>query len=351
MAALYVNNLSGVISGAISDVATQLTLTTGTGVNFPSPTGGDYFLLTLAGLDIDGKEISWEVIKVTTRSTDVLAIERGFESTTAVSWISGSRVEMRMTAGQAGQFEAKYTQAEVDAALALKADAAATTTSLDGKVDDAQVLTDVPAGALFTDTDTVYSHPATHAWSEIDTTPTTLAGYGITDGGGGTFTVDDIENAPMLVGSLSGSDEFLMSNAGTMQKASFADVLWYVEQLGSFLDSDGGWLTGGSLHALDFAGYYMGSSDDAVLYSDGADVLLDLGGSHDFVIRDGTSERFRFRDGGELNVVTGSVDLDVGEYQLAGTALTTGFTYFRALTQATYDGLTPDANTIYFING
>lgn len=33
-------------------------------------------------------------------------------------------------------------------------------TALDGKVDDSQVLTDVPSGALFTDT--VYTHPATH---------------------------------------------------------------------------------------------------------------------------------------------------------------------------------------------
>ena len=33
-------------------------------------------------------------------------------------------------------------------------------TALDNKVDDSQVLTNVPAGALFTDT--VYTHPATH---------------------------------------------------------------------------------------------------------------------------------------------------------------------------------------------
>ena len=36
-------------------------------------------------------------------------------------------------------------------------------TALDGKVDDSQVLTDVPVGALFTDNDTVYEHPATHS--------------------------------------------------------------------------------------------------------------------------------------------------------------------------------------------
>ena len=41
--------------------------------------------------------------------------------------------------------------------------------ALDGKVDDSQVLTNVPSGALFTDTDTdtVYTHPSNHAISVI----------------------------------------------------------------------------------------------------------------------------------------------------------------------------------------
>jgi hypothetical protein len=39
--------------------------------------------------------------------------------------------------------------------------------ALDGKVDDSQVLTNVPSGALFTDTNTVYTHPSNHAISVI----------------------------------------------------------------------------------------------------------------------------------------------------------------------------------------
>jgi len=39
------------------------------------------------------------------------------------------------------------------------------TTALAGKVDDSQVLTDVPSGAVFTDT--VYSHPTAHSISEV----------------------------------------------------------------------------------------------------------------------------------------------------------------------------------------
>lgn len=46
---------------------------------------------------------------------------------------------------------------------------------------------------------------------------------------------------------------------------------------------------------------------------------------------------------GTTNVSTAS------DLQVEGSALMTGFKRFRSLTQATYDGLTPDANTIYFI--
>lgn len=44
--------------------------------------------------------------------------------------------------------------------------------ALDGKVDDAQVLTDVPLGAVFTDT--IYTHPAEHAIAEITGLQTAL---------------------------------------------------------------------------------------------------------------------------------------------------------------------------------
>ncbi len=47
-------------------------------------------------------------------------------------------------------------------------------TALDGKIDDSQVLTNVPSGALFTDTNTVYTHPANHAISVITGLQTAL---------------------------------------------------------------------------------------------------------------------------------------------------------------------------------
>jgi len=68
------------------------------------------------------------------------------------------------------------------------------TIDLDGKVDDSQVLTNVPAGAVFTDT--VYTHPATHSISEVaglqaelDTLETDLNSININMDGGNANSV------------------------------------------------------------------------------------------------------------------------------------------------------------------
>jgi hypothetical protein len=63
---------------------------------FPSPTGGDFFLLTLTQ---PGVESSWEIVKVTARSTDTLTVVRAQEGTSAAAWASGSKAELRLTAG------------------------------------------------------------------------------------------------------------------------------------------------------------------------------------------------------------------------------------------------------------
>ena len=49
-------------------------------------------------------------------------------------------------------------------------------TALNGKVDNAQVLTNVPAGAKFTDTNTIYTHPSTHPISVVSGLQTALNG-------------------------------------------------------------------------------------------------------------------------------------------------------------------------------
>lgn len=99
MPQLFANNAYSSLSASLGASGTSLTLATGTGSRFPSPTGGNYFLLTLIGLDSNGNENSWEIVKVTGRASDVLTIVRAQESTTAVAWASGTRAELRSTAG------------------------------------------------------------------------------------------------------------------------------------------------------------------------------------------------------------------------------------------------------------
>ena len=56
MTQLFKNNASGVLSVAATAIATTLTLGAGQGALFPNPSGGDHFLATLIGLDVNGNE-------------------------------------------------------------------------------------------------------------------------------------------------------------------------------------------------------------------------------------------------------------------------------------------------------
>jgi hypothetical protein len=94
MSILYTNNAATNLSASILSSATSLTVTSGTGVLFPSPTNGDYFLVTLQG--ISGTPT--EIVKVTARSTDTFTIVRGQEGTTASAFTGGDKVELRITA-------------------------------------------------------------------------------------------------------------------------------------------------------------------------------------------------------------------------------------------------------------
>ena len=93
---LFTNNASSTLASGIANSATSLTLATGTGALFPTPTGGDWFLLTLTQV---ATETSWEIVKCTARSTDTLTIVRAQEGTTAAAWSNAAKAELRVTAG------------------------------------------------------------------------------------------------------------------------------------------------------------------------------------------------------------------------------------------------------------
>jgi hypothetical protein len=93
---LFANNATSILAAPISNSATTLVLTSGTGALFPSPGAGQYFMVTLydaaTGL-ID------EIMTCTARSTDTLTVTRGSEGTSPRAWLAGDIVANLNTAG------------------------------------------------------------------------------------------------------------------------------------------------------------------------------------------------------------------------------------------------------------
>jgi hypothetical protein len=87
------NNAFATLAAGINSSATSITLTSGQGARFPTLTASDYFYATL----IDTSN-NLEIVKCTARSTDVLTVVRGQESTTARAYVTGDRIEIRITA-------------------------------------------------------------------------------------------------------------------------------------------------------------------------------------------------------------------------------------------------------------
>ena len=87
------NNAFGTLASGINSSATSITLTTGQGARFPILSAGDYFYATL----VDTSN-NLEIVKCTARSTDVLTVVRGQETTTARAYSTGDRIEIRLTA-------------------------------------------------------------------------------------------------------------------------------------------------------------------------------------------------------------------------------------------------------------
>ena len=96
MSVLFTNNAATVLASGISNSATSLTVASGTGIQFPSPTGVDYFLVTLQSISTGQSEI----VKVTSKSTDTFTIVRAQESTIAIAFLTNDYVQLRITAGE-----------------------------------------------------------------------------------------------------------------------------------------------------------------------------------------------------------------------------------------------------------
>lgn len=92
MAVLIANNARSALVGAIGALDTSITITSGTETLFPTPTGSDYFYVTIESSD----KTTREIVKCTAKSSNVLTIVRAQDGTTANIFAAGSVVELRI---------------------------------------------------------------------------------------------------------------------------------------------------------------------------------------------------------------------------------------------------------------
>ena len=91
----FTNFAATTLASGINGVVTSLTVATGTGALFPTLVGAQYFYCVLADA---ATGTTREVIKVTARSTDTFTITRAQDGTTGQTYITGDKVELRLTA-------------------------------------------------------------------------------------------------------------------------------------------------------------------------------------------------------------------------------------------------------------
>lgn len=91
---LFADNASSLLASGITNVQTTLTVTATQGALFPAPGAGQIFVGTIE--DTGG---NIEIVWVTGRTGDTMTIVRAQESTAAAAFASGSRFEIRCTAG------------------------------------------------------------------------------------------------------------------------------------------------------------------------------------------------------------------------------------------------------------
>ncbi|CAH0532146.1 tail fiber protein [Ralstonia phage UAM5] len=94
MAIKLSNNAVSRLAAELAQGDTQIILTPGDGSMFPTLAPGDFFPATL--VKTSGQ---YEIVRATARDVDALTVTRAQESTQAMSFATGDRIELRITAG------------------------------------------------------------------------------------------------------------------------------------------------------------------------------------------------------------------------------------------------------------
>lgn len=104
---LYGNGAYSALSAPISNTATTLTVTTGTGTRFPTPVAGvSFFRLTITSAA--SPNTIFEIVYVTQKVGDTFTVTRGAEGSTAQAWSLGDLCGLEPTAGMLEQFLQPY---------------------------------------------------------------------------------------------------------------------------------------------------------------------------------------------------------------------------------------------------
>tara|TARA_B100000780_G_scaffold185608_1_gene130351 strand:- start:122 stop:973 length:852 start_codon:yes stop_codon:yes gene_type:complete len=232
MSIKYSNNAATTVATSFSNSATALVVADAS--EFPTLTGSDELRITLS----DVTNTVFEIVTCTAIAGTTLTVVRAQENTTAAAWAIGTDVSLRITAA-----------------------------GLEAKADKTQVLTNVPAGALFTDTNTVYSLPtqasnankflktdgSNESWAVVEALPSQ-------SGNTGKFLTTDGSAATWATQAVNGTAERTVFTA-TAGQTSFA-----VTYTSGFVDV---YLNGIKLQiAIDFTG----TSGSAVVLAVGASV-------------------------------------------------------------------------------
>lgn len=105
---IYLNNVSTKLTAQLLAAGTTANVTAGDGALFAGAAAGDWIIATLRRMS-GFKDVAREIVKITARSTDALTITRAQESTTALQFEVGDRLDVDFTAATISDLEAAWT--------------------------------------------------------------------------------------------------------------------------------------------------------------------------------------------------------------------------------------------------
>lgn len=107
---LFIDNWSAELLAPAGAAALALTVDEATAARLVGMTGGDYYMATLALLELVGtrrQETAWEIVKITANAAGVLTVARAQQGTTALDWSAGDSISVRITAADMATLQAK----------------------------------------------------------------------------------------------------------------------------------------------------------------------------------------------------------------------------------------------------